>query len=75
MGRVHNQGVRWLCGHTWNKEDFDSKLRVLRTAMRRPPAGVSDFEGRSAFRSEIAATPLHAALGIPPSRYFIGALF
>jgi len=38
-GRRAYQGVRWLCGAYLNKEDFDSKLRVLRTAMRRPPAG------------------------------------
>jgi trimethyllysine dioxygenase len=38
-GRRAYQGVRWLCGAYLNKEDFDSKLRVLRTAMRRPPSG------------------------------------
>jgi trimethyllysine dioxygenase len=38
-GRRAYQGVRWLCGAYLNKEDFDSKLRVLRTAMRRSPAG------------------------------------
>jgi trimethyllysine dioxygenase len=32
-GRRAYQGVRWLCGAYLNKEDFDSKLRVLR---RRP---------------------------------------
>jgi trimethyllysine dioxygenase len=37
-GRRAYQGVRWLCGAYLNREDFDSKLRVLRTAMRRPPA-------------------------------------
>lgn len=39
-GRRAYQGVRWLCGAYLNKEDFDSKLRVLRTAMRKPAAGV-----------------------------------
>jgi trimethyllysine dioxygenase len=34
-GRREYQGVRWLCGAYLNKEDFDSKLRVLRTAARR----------------------------------------
>jgi trimethyllysine dioxygenase len=33
-GRRAYQGVRWLCGAYLNKEDFDSKLRVLRTAAR-----------------------------------------
>jgi len=37
-GRRAYQGVRWLCGAYLNKEDFDSKLRVLRTAMRKPAA-------------------------------------
>ncbi len=31
-GRRAYQGHRWLCGAYLNKEDFDSKLRVLRTA-------------------------------------------
>src|ERR1700738_2964004 len=31
-GRRAYQGVRWLCGAYLNKEDFDSKLRVLRCA-------------------------------------------
>jgi len=39
-GRRAYQGVRWLCGAYLNKEDFDSKLRVLRTAVRRPSASV-----------------------------------
>jgi trimethyllysine dioxygenase len=39
-GRHAYQGVRWLCGAYLNKEDFDSKLRVLRTAARKPAAGV-----------------------------------
>ncbi len=34
-GRRAYNGVRWLCGAYLNKEDFDSKLRVLRTAARR----------------------------------------
>jgi trimethyllysine dioxygenase len=38
-GRRAYQGVRWLCGAYLNREDFDSKLRVLRAAMRRPSAG------------------------------------
>jgi trimethyllysine dioxygenase len=33
-GRRAYQGVRWLCGAYLNKEDFDSKLRVLRSAAR-----------------------------------------
>jgi trimethyllysine dioxygenase len=31
-GRRAFQGFRWLCGAYLNKEDFDSKLRVLRAA-------------------------------------------
>jgi len=31
-GRRAYQGQRWLCGAYLNKEDFDSKLRVLRAA-------------------------------------------
>lgn len=34
-GRRAYQGIRWLCGAYLNKEDFDSRLRVLRTAVRR----------------------------------------
>ncbi|MGA2186901.1 MAG: trimethyllysine dioxygenase [Steroidobacteraceae bacterium] len=37
-GRRAYQGVRWLCGAYMNKEDFDSKLRVLRAASRAPSA-------------------------------------
>jgi trimethyllysine dioxygenase len=33
-GRRAYQGARWLCGAYLNKEDFDSKLRVLRAAAR-----------------------------------------
>jgi trimethyllysine dioxygenase len=32
-GRRAYQGVRWLCGAYLNKEDFDSRLRVLRTTV------------------------------------------
>jgi trimethyllysine dioxygenase len=31
-GRRAFQGFRWLCGAYLNKEDFDSKLRVLRAS-------------------------------------------
>jgi trimethyllysine dioxygenase len=34
-GRRAYQGSRWLCGAYLNKEDFDSKLRVLRAAQAR----------------------------------------
>ncbi len=34
-GRRAYQGHRWLCGAYLNKEDFDSKLRVLRAAPAR----------------------------------------
>jgi trimethyllysine dioxygenase len=40
-GRHAYQGIRWLCGAYLNKEDFDSKLRVLRTAARTLPASVA----------------------------------
>jgi trimethyllysine dioxygenase len=33
-GRRAYQGFRWLCGAYLNKEDFDSKLRVLRKSVR-----------------------------------------
>jgi trimethyllysine dioxygenase len=36
-GRRAYQGFRWLCGAYLNKEDFDSKLRVLRTAANAMP--------------------------------------
>jgi len=39
-GRRAYQGVRWLCGAYLNKEDFESKLRVLRATIGRPPASV-----------------------------------
>jgi trimethyllysine dioxygenase len=40
-GRRAYQGFRWLCGAYLNKEDFDSKLRVLRAAAAAPSgAGV-----------------------------------
>jgi len=32
-GRRAYQGFRWLCGAYLNKEDFDSKLRVLRKSV------------------------------------------
>jgi trimethyllysine dioxygenase len=35
-GRRAYQGARWLCGAYLNKEDFDSKLRVLQAVLRRP---------------------------------------
>ena len=35
-GRRAYQGHRWLCGAYLNKEDFDSKLRVLRAAVPAP---------------------------------------
>jgi trimethyllysine dioxygenase len=35
-GRRAYQGHRWLCGAYLNKEDFDSKLRVLRAAAAAP---------------------------------------
>ncbi len=37
-GRRAYQGHRWLCGAYLNKEDFDSRLRVLRTAVAAPSA-------------------------------------
>jgi len=37
-GRRAYQGFRWLCGAYVNKEDFESKLRVLRAASRASPA-------------------------------------
>ncbi len=35
-GRRAYRGHRWLCGAYLNKEDFDSKLRVLRAAVAAP---------------------------------------
>jgi len=37
-GRRSYQGIRWLCGAYLNKEDFNSKLRVLRAAADAPQA-------------------------------------
>ncbi|HMD75118.1 MAG TPA: trimethyllysine dioxygenase [Steroidobacteraceae bacterium] len=40
-GRRAFQGFRWLCGAYLNKEDFDSKLRVLRAGADRAAASAA----------------------------------
>jgi trimethyllysine dioxygenase len=52
-GRRAFQGYRWLCGAYLNKEDVDSKLRVLRAAAVGPMAGIET--GRAASTATAAA--------------------
>ncbi len=53
-GRRAFQGFRWLCGAYLNKEDFDSKLRVLRAATD---------DGAAAIEAARAANAANAAMG------------